>query len=178
MNQALITIAFTSFWMSGTGAAGSGTIDMPTERDLDGLPVMPMSTVKGTLRETADDLGLNIQDLFGDCNRAESLVRFVGNARLLPADRAWFAANPKAKRPLFRQLSATAISGSGVAETGSLRVAEVVVPLTLTGLIEADNPPGDWISRIDEACAFTLHLGKMKTSGLGRVLMKCEAPAT
>ncbi len=57
MNQrALVTITFTGSWIASTGGTAGGDMDDLVQRDADGLPVVPMSSVRGVLREAAKRL--------------------------------------------------------------------------------------------------------------------------
>jgi hypothetical protein len=184
-----ITIRFTSWWQGGTGAAGGRDTDMAAYKDDDGCPALPMTQVKGTVRDIAANFDLlTIEDeilYFGertqrDADHAEgAAIRFAGEARLLAAERAFFKANPAARAQLFSDIASTAIDAArGTALTDSLRRAEIVVPLTLTARVEwvQEAPPDDWIERLNAICAFTPAFGKLKNDGFGRAIASC-APA-
>ncbi len=77
---AKIFIEFQSYWIAGGGRAGAG-LDIMTECDDCGCPAMPMSQVKGTLREAATRLWRDdeIVALFGaEASRSHSRVRGTG----------------------------------------------------------------------------------------------------
>lgn len=67
---AVLTLSFRSSWLSGTGG-GRGR-----HRDAAGLPAMPMSQVKGTLRETAERLAAG-----GRAGWSDDLVQRLFGAR-------------------------------------------------------------------------------------------------
>lgn len=54
--RARIVIDFRSYWFAGTGGGAGRQSDVRCYRDQRGLPAMPMSQVKGTLRESAERL--------------------------------------------------------------------------------------------------------------------------
>ena len=54
--RAKLILEFTGYWVSGTGAARGRDVDVVTYRDAQKLPAMPMTQVKGLLRETAERL--------------------------------------------------------------------------------------------------------------------------
>jgi hypothetical protein len=77
---ATLRIRFTSFWVAGTGASHGRHVDVVTHRDRLRLPAMPMTQVKGQLRETAERLaagghagwtGARVVDLFGTRSGAQ-----------------------------------------------------------------------------------------------------------
>ncbi|HRJ60956.1 MAG TPA: hypothetical protein PKZ99_07225 [Azospirillaceae bacterium] len=192
---ALLRIRFTHYWLSGSGASGGRYADAVALRDADAFPAMPMSQIKGTLRETAERLaaggqaGWNpalVTRLFGYRPRmgetaappkdGQGALRFPGQARLPTKDR-----NPDRKPDLFQPLAATRIDKYGVADNMTLRAVEAAKPLILEGRVEwnADFPePADtyWPELIDAACAATLAFGKLKTDGYGRAVAWLEVP--
>jgi hypothetical protein len=185
VKRAVITLEFQSCWLASTGAAGSGLADAPAYLDADGCPALPMTMVRGQLRDTATavhgELNDDLKTLFGLEGHTGAL-RFIGEARLPAGARAWFRANPEARAQLFRRLPSTKISKTGVAEDKTLRSIEACVPLTLTGEVELDQAEdvavGDsWIDLLDQLCAATLFIGREKTNGLGRVIASCSEVA-
>jgi hypothetical protein len=190
--RAKLTLEFTGYWISGTGAARGRDVDAVTYRDADKLPAMPMTQAKGILRETAERLeaggsGLwtpgSVVRLFGARSkpsgsaRGDGALGFIGDARLAGEDtRAWLARDgQKALREkLFAHLPATAIDEkTGAALDHSLRAIEAAVPVTLEGFIHwvSKEPPDErWVEAIDLACAATVAFGKLKGDGYGRVI--------
>jgi hypothetical protein len=185
-HSATITIQFTDYWLSSTGGSGKGDLDMVCYRDRDGCPALPMTQVKGMLRETAELLwpDAEVFGFFGERAKenapaAEGALRFAGDAQLPKDDRAWFAAkaNNDKRAALFARLRSTAVTEAGVAKTNSLRTAEVAVPLTLTGRIDwtgSERPPENWIKRLNQLCQLTFTFGHGKNDGLGRAVASCS----
>jgi hypothetical protein len=201
---ALLSIRFTSYWLSGTGTAQGRRLNAVTYRDRDGCPAMPMTQVKGQLRETAErlarggDAGWNaqlVELLFGsraagggdirelgvaDTRSVQGALGFRGDARL-SATLCEVLRGEEGKPSrllLFRRLAATRIDDRGVAEDKSLRAVEAVVPVTLEGQVELilDLPQDiDWVRLLDAACAATLAFGKLKADGYGRAIAMVEA---
>lgn len=182
---ATLTIEFTGYWLSGEGKGGAGLDDV-TYRDSDRCPAMPMTQIKGQLRETAGRLWppVEVEKLFGSAHGRSaddrSPLAFLGEARLPPDVRRWFGHedNKEAQRQLFRAIAATRIDEkTGAAKDLTLRRIEVAVPLTLTGTIEwrgHGEPDEDWVERLDRVCAATIAFGKGKNDGLGRVVAGCK----
>lgn len=177
---AKIVIEFRTYWIAGGGKAGAG-LDIVTERDDCGCPAMPMSQIKGMLRETAGRFWArgDVEALFGS-DVAPSPLAFVGQAKLPDAVRQWFRneANSEVRRQLFRHVAATRIDEKGVADSQTLRRIEVAVPMTIEGRIEWRGPDGrqseaNWVEQLDEVCAATLAFGKSKSDGFGRAIARC-----
>jgi hypothetical protein len=181
---AVIQIDFLGWWLAGTGAGLGAAADVRACRAADGWPAIPMSQVKGTLRETAEALleaGMieraAFDRLFGvEAGPDETAISFDGEA-VVPARLRPAGASPK---HLFSRVASTAIDVLGVADDFTLRATEVVRPLRLEGSVTAhDGAPEDWIATLDLICAATLALGRDKTS-FGDALVRClpaEVPA-
>ena len=195
--EATLRIRFTGFWIAGTGASLGRHVDVVTHRDRLGLPAMPMTQIKGQLRETANRLATaghagwtedHVLDLFGTRTIAgtdllghddtqSGMLGFRGEARLPRAVHALLCKG-KQSECLFRRLAATKIDEDGVAQDKTLRAIEAVVPLMLEGTVAwigATPPAAGWIDRLDELCAATLAFGKLKADGYGRAIAECVA---
>lgn len=149
---------------------------------------MPMSQVKGQLRESALRLAEHgaggwtveyVLELFGGEGPHSAALAFRGEASLPEADRQWFGAaeNHAARAQLFRRMAATRIGAHGAAEDDTLRAVEVVVPVTLTGRVHWHAPRApeiDWFTLLDDTCAVTLAFGKLKADGYGRASAQCR----
>jgi hypothetical protein len=184
--EARIIITFSDWWLSGTGRAGSGDVDAVPHCDRFGCPALPMTQVKGQLRESAVRLAAAgaggwtedlVFDLFGGEGNDAAALAFCGDATLDPATARWFARHRNARDQLTRRRSATRINPQGVAADDTLRRIEAAVPLTLTGTVVwagDDAPLPGWIDLLDHACAATLAFGKLKTDGYGRATACCQ----
>jgi len=195
--EATLRIRFTGFWVAGTGTSRGRHVDVVTHRDQLGLPSMPMTQIKGQLRETADRLaigghagwtGNRVLELFGTRTTARAdplghndtlsgMLGFRGEARL-PKELHALLCDGKKSRQLFRRLAATQIDEDGVAQDKTLRAIEAVVPLTLEGTviwIGGTPPAPSWTDQLDELCAATLAFGKLKADGYGRAIAECVA---
>jgi hypothetical protein len=175
--MAVIRIDFLGWWLAGTGAGLGAAADVRACRAADGWPAIPMSQVKGTLRETAKALvragtidAEMFNRLFGvEAGPEETTVAFDGEA-VVPARLRPEGASPG---PLFSRVASTAIDALGVADDFTLRAMEVVRPLRLEGSVTVhDGAPEDWLETLDLICAATLALGKDKTS-FGDALIRC-----
>ena len=196
---AVLRLAFRSWWLSGTGGGRGRHLDAVCHRDADGLPAMPMSQVKGTLRETAQRLAdagragwcdAVVNRLFGartegGATSFDGAVAFLGDAEMSATDREGLVGlEPEARRcrgTLYRRIAATSVDDLGVAADRSLRYVEAAKPVNLSGRLEwiaADPPDCEWIALLDAACAATLAFGKLKLDGYGAAIASVvPAPA-
>ena len=190
---ARLTLDFQSWWLSGTGGGRGRKQDQVCHRDKDGFPAMPMSEIKGTLRETAEMLarekcGWTDEDivlLFGrrpedgplteDGDDAPGGALDFGHEACVPADRK---AHLRGEIDiLFERIPSTRINEAGVAADQTLRAIEAAVPLKIEGRVTWDSkeePPTNWIDLLDMAAAATPAFGKGKFDGFGRAIATAE----
>ena len=180
--RATISITFTDYWLSSTGGSGKGDLDMTAYRDAYQCPAMPMTQIKGSLRETAEMVlgSARAVALFGgEGSNSQSQIRFVGDATLPDDVRGWFGHgnNRAALAALFGRLRSTAINECGVAESRTLRTLEVAVPMTLNAVVEwiEGTPDPEWVDDLNAICQLTFAFGHGKNDGLGRALAMCKA---
>jgi len=189
--NARIVISFQAFWTSGTGEGSGRQSDTRCHRDRSGLPALPMSQVKGTLRETAERLAQagvpevtpdRVRLLFGGRTAPGDTGEPEPAALSLEQDDAVIADDLAAhlapyKDALFQHVPSTALDNLGVALDRTLRTIEVAVPVVLIGRLQwrAATPPDfDWIECLDQICAATPAFGKAKRDGYGRALARAE----
>jgi len=171
--HAIITIAFTGFWVGGTGGSGASGADVIAYRDRRGYPALPMTQVRGKLRETAKRVwGKPAAERWfgtpGGAGQGHSSIRFAGDATL--GDLADGLQNA-----LFSTRYATALN-QGIVIDKSLREIEVVLPCTIAGRVEwvDAEPDDDWIEQLDQLCALTMAFGKLTNDGLGRAIASAK----
>ena len=114
---ATLSITFTSWWLGGTGGSGKGDLDVVAYRDQWGCPALPMTQIKGTLRETADRFwdSKRVIDWFGgEGSDGQSQIRFSGDASLLAEQAKWFGYedNHAKRATLFSAIRSTALACS------------------------------------------------------------------
>lgn len=184
-----LTFQFHSFWHVSTGRGGGAVLDMLTHRDVDGLPCLPGSSVKGLLRDAvfrAETWGYLDEDTtsewFGTLgNEQNTENRFTTPGCLLVSDAAIARkvgdylryhqqANAKDAKALlagfFHAIAATAME-KGIAKNKSLRSIEVVIPLELQAELEA---PEEWdYSELEKCLPLIRAAGGGNNRGLGRV---------
>ena len=205
-DSAKLTIEFTSYWRSGSGASGGGDVDTPALRDPLGLPYVPARQFKGLLREAAmrleqaaaSDWPSGTTDLlFGRrSTHADGSLPAVLDFRDAKLDHDIEAAvrtEKKLAATLFVRLASTKIdAATGAAASKTLRSFEAVVPVTLHAMMtfapasRRQRDPNSkkaieqlnvcWTDRIDEAAALVLALGGQRSDGLGRAILSVVRP--
>lgn len=181
-----LTFHIQSEWHLGSGREGGAYADNLVNKDNQGLPQLNGKSVKGLLRHACrealsygwlpDATHEDIERLFGTEGTgldAQGAIQ-VGSATLSPAERAWFAQDPRSARHLFRVHHSTAIDhDTGTAKEGSLRSMEVVVPMTLTAPLKVwsaqPEQAADYQRWLETALPLVCALGGKRRRGMGEV---------
>lgn len=184
MNQRIIyKIEFFSYWHTGSGLAGSTYADAIVNKNDKGLPIIPGKTLKGLLRDAAEQINYFdsdavtkefIQNVFGVDSEKEGVdLKNEAKAFFTNAELSEGLSKSILKKEylseLYKVISSTKIDKNGQAEDGSLRQLEVTVPLTLYGAIE-QFPNEDYLDQLKKCFAFIKQIGQNRNRGLG----KCE----
>lgn len=179
MKQINYKIKFYSPWHCGSGLSAGADVDALVIKDADGLPFIPGRTLKGLIREAAEDYNnfcektdnQLIVKVFGneedseDPSSIQKGVAYFTNA-VLPENEKMAIIDNDAQQFLFKEVASTAIGSDGVAKEHSLRKAEVTVPCTLVGSIY--DVPDEAETLIDHALRMIKHIGMNRNRGLGR----------
>lgn len=181
-------IEFFSEWHCGSGLSAGADTDALVIKDAQGLPYIPGKTVKGLLREAAEEIaawnpalpGALLPEALGIWDEAETDPAkamsqgeaFFSNAEL-PADERKTIVDNGLQVHLYRRVASTAIGEEGVAVDGSLRSMETTVPCTLEGEIRHLNS-ALW-PLMAQSAQYIKRLGVNRNRGLGRcsVTMTC-----
>ena len=171
-------IEFFTDWNCSSGLTGNAYIDIAALRDKDGFPYIPGKTIKGLLRDAAKNLDIDDKaekEIFGsekkkagDKSEDENKqgCAYFSNAEICEEVRNALKNDAKKKQYLFREIASTAIdSDTGVAKDKSLRKIEVVIPLTLFGMIECEE---EYKKTLVDCMSFVKRLGLNRNRGLGR----------
>lgn len=177
-------IQFFSPWHCGSGLSGGADLDSLVIRDKNGLPFIPGKTLKGLIREAAEDYAYlcgemtdkDIDTVFGkiydytDVLNKNNVEEYNGcayfkNASLCKEESDAIISN-NAQDYLFNDVSSTAISETGTAVEHSLRCIETVVPCTLYS--EILNVPDEMSEPISLSLKLIHHIGVNRNRGLGR----------
>lgn len=176
-------IEFFSNWHCGSGLAAGADVDALVVKDGNGLPYVPGRTVKGLLREAAEELNIYekgryktlIDEIFGysgDASRKEEEKTltgeaFFGNAAFEKKD-AEKIRKGGLTAYLYQTFSSTAIDErTGIAKEHSLRKIETVIPCTLTGDIR-NVPEGDGVELLEKSMQMVKRMGTGRNRGYGR----------
>lgn len=185
MQNIIYKIDFFDFWHTGSGLAGSTYADSLVIKNENSLPIIPGKTLKGLLREAAQELHKLdenlvtkhfINTIFGvqpekNNNRnptANEGLCFFSNATLSKNLSDKLESNFEQKQQLYQVLSSTAIDSNGQAKEGSLRQLEVTIPLSLYAQIV--DFPNDAASKnqLEHCLNWIKQLGLNRNRGLGR----------
>lgn len=159
------SLTFYSYWHCGSGLAAGADLDALVVRDADGLPFVPGKTIKGLMRQAYESLYGENPALFGKEGNKQGGAFFSDAA--IGSERGRIVREKLA--PYFYQsISSTAINENGVADKGSLRKMEVVIPCELTGEILFDDSQSDWADKLTKAMCLIKELGLKRSRGLGR----------
>lgn len=155
-------ITFLDYWHLGSGQSGGAKYDSSVIKDRQGFPYVPGKTLKGLLREYAE--GEFAKVCFGERGETRGMCYF-SNAYIESSTRVELLKHNH-QFLLVDSISATKINDKGVAESGSLREIEVVIPLSLYGSIE--NIPNEFVSLMSATLKKIKRMGLNRTRGLGR----------
>ena len=184
------TITFFSEWHAGSGLTSGSDLSALVIKDKTGLPYIPGRTLKGLLREAAEelyDLGRCkpefLKMVFGlppkqtnnasidaeDDGMSEKGNCFFSNA-ILAGDINTIAVKNKLTKFFYRSVASTSIVETGIAKKGSLRSMETTIPCTLYAEI-TEFPSGtdtDFKADIELCFKWIKRLGQNRHRGLGR----------
>lgn len=187
MQKLIYSIDFTSYWHTGSGlSSGVGAKALVIKDDHD-LPFIPGRTLKGMIRDAAENLheldptripASFIATVFGrsDDDRGNGPGKsaaayqdngcFFGNASLSQFLHQNIASREKAF--LYANIASTAIDDEGQALDHTLRQMEVTIPLTLYAYI--DHFPDDKLAleRLESCLKWIKRIGYNRNRGLGR----------
>ena len=183
------TITFFSEWHTGSGLTSGSDLDALVIKDKKKLPFIPGRTLKGLLREAAEELvklkhcdEKFMKTVFGEPTSQPEAKTEVNDSEQLGVTQRGecFFSNAKLSDELYkasvennlasfyyRAMSSTAINGeSGVAKKHSLRKMQTTIPCVLEAeIINADEIYKDQIA----ACfKWVKRLGQNRNRGLGR----------
>ncbi len=170
------TVEFFTYWHCGSGLSAGADVDALVVKDNDKLPFIPGKTLKGLIREAAEDLGnrsIDLSRIFGgtgtygvnESDYPATGEAFFANATFPEEEKAEIIEKGLQKY-LYTSLSNTAIDENGCAKAHSLRKTEVALPCTLEGRIL--NVPDESAEFICRCFGLIKRLGAGRNRGLGR----------
>lgn len=177
-------VRFYGFWHCGSGLAAGADVDALVVKDGRGLPFIPGRTMKGLLKEAAEDILFlenkweQLRDgfvkTFGNAADRNYLTEgemmcegcaFFSNAELVKETGESVVGEGLAEE-LYVQLASTAIGDDGVAKENSLRQMEAVIPMELEGCIL--SVPEEMGEVLTKAARMVKRIGLNRSRGLGR----------
>ncbi|WP_165078131.1 MULTISPECIES: RAMP superfamily CRISPR-associated protein [unclassified Desulfovibrio] len=188
-----LQIEFLSDWHVGSGLGDGAIADAILNRDVNGIPSIPGSAIKGALREGAWRLAIAdrahleklVDFLFGTAQPDKSSNRpgriFASGGRLRADIYAWLESLDGWERKEFvRDMTIlrfqTRLDARKMVEPHTLRSIECGIPgLAFTATLAADVPAAaeDWLKGYLAAiCACVKSIGGHRARGLGRCRLK------
>lgn len=159
-------ITFLDFWHLSSGLSAGAKFDSMVVKDKDNLPFVPAKTIKGLLREIAKES--TNQDFVNICFGNEGVNSgdcYFRNATLENKTIEEIVKN-NLQNELYKEIASTKIGENGIAENGSLREIEVVIPISLYGKIE--NIPSEFEEDMKNSLKQIKRMGLNRNRGLGR----------
>jgi len=182
MKDITYKITFFSEWHCGSGLSSGSDLDTLVIKDKDGLPFIPGKTLKGLLKEAAEEI-LKIQgkeskqerfitELFGFFDEENIEVTRIHTKGTAFFNNATLSAGLKSKLNkelsmfLYRDMASTAIGNNGIAIDSSLRKMETTIPCELIAHIYGVDEK--YIADLTQCMQWIKRLGQNRHRGLGR----------
>jgi CRISPR/Cas system CSM-associated protein Csm3 (group 7 of RAMP superfamily) len=172
------TITFLTYWHCGSGDDGGRKVDMQPIKDRNGLPFVPGRTIKGHLREAAEEMyGANCKTLlrcFGrEPKSTESTPAEETEAACFFSDAVLSETiEPSLVSYLFDTIATTAMDEKGLAKEKALREIEVAVPLRVRGFIECHGSDEKGKKMLLETFKAVKRIGLWRHRGLGACVIE------
>ena len=163
-------VTFLDYWHLSSGLSAGAKLDSTVTRDENGLPYIPGKTIKGLIREMAE-LAEN-SDFVIKCFGSSSDMGKCNfsNVEIEENTKKTIIKN-SLQNQLFDEIASTKIDEKGIAESGSLREIEVVVPISLFGEIK-NIPNEEYKQEMMIALKKVKRMGLNRNRGLGRCVIE------
>ena len=175
-------VTFLDYWHLSSGLSAGAKLDSTVTRDENGLPYIPGKTIKGLIREMAEltknfdfvttcfgsssdekDKFYSEEKIVGECNFSNVEIEENTKKSII---------NNSLENQLFDEIASTKIDKEkGIAESGSLREIEVVVPISLFGEIK-NIPNEEYKQEMMIALKKVKRMGLNRNRGLGRCVIE------
>ena len=161
-------VRFLDYWHIGSGVSGGSRVDSMVLKDENNLPFIPGKTIKGLLREMAEEVFSKewVIEYFGD-EETKIGKAYFSNCYLDENTKNGIIANNLSNN-LYEIIASTKIGKSGIVEDYSLREIEVTIPLTLYGEIETIDDEEKFIKLLK----MVKRMGLNRNRGLGRCIIE------
>jgi len=158
-------VEFLDYWHIGSGVSGGSRVDSTVLKDENNLPFIPGKTIKGLLREMAEEVFDNefVVEYFGD--EETKIGKAYFSNIYLDKNTQKGIISQKLSNNLYEIIASTKIGKNGIAEDYSLREIEVTIPLTLYGEITNID---DKKAEFRKLLKMVKRMGLNRNRGLGR----------
>jgi len=158
-------IKFLDYWHMSSGLSAGAKLDSTVTKDREGIPYVSGKTLKGLAREMAEFL--DDKAFVKKCFGAEEIdmgACYFANAEFSKETREEVIEYGLQER-LYDVIASTKIE-DGIAVDNSLREIEVVIPVTLKGVI--DDVPDEYQEQMKQSLKMIKRMGLNRNRGLGR----------
>lgn len=155
------TLKFFDYWHLSSGLSAGAKLDSTVVKDENNLPYASGKTIKGLLREMAEE--------FGEIDFLHQA--YFSNATLNANLKEQIVSN-KLQDNLYDIIASTKIDSDGIAVDNSLREIEVVVPLLLHG--EIRDIQQEHLQTLSKSLKLIKRMGLNRNRGLGRCEFSVE----
>lgn len=148
-------LKFFDYWHLSSGLSAGAKLDSAVVKDSDNLPYASGKTIKGLVREMAEE--------FGDIGALHKA--YFSNA-VVDKNIAKEIATNNLQDNLYDVIASNQIDANGIAVDDSLREIEVVIPISLYG--EIKDIPDEYLSTVKKSLNLIKRMGLNRNRGLGR----------
>lgn len=160
-------VTFLDYWHLSSGLSAGAKLDSTVVRDENGLPYIPGKTIKGLIKEQSNNNKF-LEICFGEEGNKIGKCHF-SNVEIEENTKKSIIKN-SLQNQLFDEIASTKIDKeNGIAESGSLREIEVVIPMSLYG--EITNIPDEYKQEMINCLKKIKRMGLNRNRGLGRCLI-------
>lgn len=175
MKDITYKITFFSEWHCGSGLSSGSNLDALVIKDKNRFPFIPGKTIKGLIREAAEEIyGSDaplLKELFGHFDEkrvGESDSHSKGEAFFTNAtiSESLQSSAKDLANYFYRDFASTKIGENGIAEAHSLRKMETTIPCELSAVIYGVDDK--YITELNQCMQWIKRLGQNRHRGLGR----------
>jgi CRISPR/Cas system CSM-associated protein Csm3 (group 7 of RAMP superfamily) len=160
-------ITFFDYWHLSSGLSGGAKFDNFVIKDRYSLPYIPGKTIKGVLREIAEEVDKDFVKIYFGENERQGKA-FFSNCEIVEKEAI---IKNNLQKYLYDTLSFTRLEGK-IAVDNSLREIEVVVPVSLIG--EIRNIDKNDVDTMKKILGMVRRMGLNRNRGLGRCKIEVE----
>lgn len=156
-------VKFLDYWHLSSGLSAGAKLDSTVVKDENGLPYISGKTIKGLIKEQSTNEEF-LKNCFG--NEGQNIGSCYFSDVCIEDNTKKSIINNNLQKQLFDEIASTKIDENGIAQSGSLREIEVVIPISLYGKIE--NIPTEYKEEMISCLKKIKRMGLNRNRGLGR----------